>query len=124
LRDSISSPNAPQSEERKEQVWAFSAHLLTLSSFIGIPGFIGPLVVWLLRKDDMPFASDQAKEALNFQLTFYIAIVVSIILCVLLIGIAFLWVLSFIGIICPIIAAFKANGGTCYRYPMTLRFFK
>jgi len=60
------------SSPKEEKNWALCAHLSTFSTYIGIPGFIGPLIVWLVKKDEMPFAAANAKEALNFQISLFI----------------------------------------------------
>ena len=72
----------------------------------------------------MPFASDQGKECLNFQISMLIYIIISGILTLILIGFAFLVILYVLNIILTIIAAIKANEGVTYRYPLTMRFVK
>ena len=72
----------------------------------------------------MPFASDQGKECLNFQISMLIYIIISGILTLILIGFAFLVILYVLNIILTIIAAIKANEGITYRYPLTMRFVK
>lgn len=112
---------APDQEQR---TWGMLAHLTALVGCIGIPSFIGPLVVWLIKKDTMPFVNDQGKEALNFHITLIITLLVlSPTICI---GIGF-FLLPAIGIaalVLVIIAAVKANGGEAYRYPFTLRLIK
>ena len=72
----------------------------------------------------MPFASDQGKECLNFQISMLIYVIISAILTLILIGFAFLVILYVMNIILTIIAAIKANEGVTYRYPLTMRFIK
>lgn len=114
--------SAGQKEERN---WALAAHLSSLSSFIGIPGFIGPLVIWLVKKDELPFAAAQAKEALNFQITLLIygIILLLLVLTVIgaLIGIPGLIALGIAELVFAIIASIQAGEGKPYRYPMTIR---
>ena len=110
---------APSAEERQ---WAMFAHLSALVGvIIPLGSIIGPLVIWLIKKDTMPFVNDQGKEALNFNITVGIAAVVSWILCFILIGFLLLAVLAIGGLVFVIIATIKANEGTTYRYPFTLR---
>lgn len=106
----------------EERQWAMFAHLAALAGFI-IPlgNIIGPLVVWLIKRDTMPFVADQGKEALNFQITVTIAAVISMILIVVLIGFALIFLVGLAALILTIIAAVKANEGVSYRYPFTLR---
>ena len=109
----------PSAEERQ---WAMFAHLSALVGvIIPLGSIIGPLVIWLIKKDTMPFVNDQGKEALNFNITVGIAAVVSWILCFILIGFLLLAVLAIGWLVFVIIATIKANEGTTYRYPFTLR---
>ena len=110
---------APSAEERQ---WAMFAHLSALVGvIIPLGSIIGPLVVWLIKKDTMPFVNDQGKEALNFNITVGIAAIVGWILCFILIGFLVLAVLAIAWLVFVIIATIKANEGTTYRYPFTLR---
>lgn len=97
-----------------------------LSSFAGhmIPfGHIGgPLLIWLLKKDTMPLVNDQGKEALNFQITMTLALIVSALLIFVVIGFILLPAVWLFDVIVTIIAAVKANEGVAYRYPLCLRF--
>ena len=100
-----------------------------LSSFLGytcipLASIVAPLIIWQIKKEDMPFASDQGKECLNFQISMLIYIIISGILTLILIGFAFLVILYVLNIILTIIAAIKANEGVTYRYPLTMRFVK
>jgi uncharacterized protein len=120
-----------------ERTWAMFAHLsallgalLTASFGAGWGCFIGPLVIWLVKKDTMPFVADQAKEALNFNITVAIASLVLLILSVITFGIGLiiaipLWVIIGVGwLVLTIIAGVKANEGVRYRYPFALRLIK
>ena len=110
---------APSAEERQ---WAMFAHLSALVGvIIPLGSIIGPLVVWLIKKDTMPFVNDQGKEALNFNITVAIAAIVGWILCFILIGFLVLAVVFVGWLVLAIIGTIKANEGTAYRYPFTLR---
>lgn len=107
---------------KEERNWAMLAHLSALLAFFTlIGGIVGPLVLWLIRKDDMNFAADQAKEALNFQITVFLAGLVGAILCLILIGFVLLALLALADLILIIVAAVKSNEGVAYRYPFNLR---
>ena len=120
------SATPPSSEER---TWALFGHLSSFTAFVtgGLGGMLGPLVVWLIKRDTMPFAGDQAKEALNFNITVFIIGCVLVLFSIVTFGIGLLlaWPLGialFVGwVVLTIIAAIKANEGTAYRYPWTLR---
>jgi uncharacterized Tic20 family protein len=111
---------------KPERTWAMFAHLSSFLGYTCIPlaSIIAPLIIWQIKKDDMPFASDQSKECLNFQISMLIYIIISGILTLILIGVAFLVILYVMNIILTIIAAIKANEGVSYRYPATMRFIK
>ncbi len=115
-------PGGVSSEERQ---WAMFAHLAALVGFI-IPfgNLIGPLIVWQVKKNEMPFVDDQGKEALNFQITVTLAVIVCLILLVVLIGALLLPIVGIAALVLIVIAGIKANGGEAYRYPLTLRLIK
>ena len=82
---------------------------------------VGPLVIWLMRRDDMPFAADQAKETLNFQITVYLAGLICGILMLLVIGFFLAFILVIAHIVLTLVAAVKASEGVAYSYPFNLR---
>lgn len=113
----------PSAEERQ---WALFAHLSALLGLVtaGWLCFVGPLVIWLVKKDTMPFVEDQAKEALNFNITMMIAAAIAWVLLFVLIGFILLPAVAIIWLVFVIVAAIKANEGTRYRYPFALRLIK
>jgi uncharacterized Tic20 family protein len=100
-------PLMPTSDER---LWATLAHLSIL-----VISIVGPLIIWLIKKEESRFVEDQAKEALNFQISFVIVFLISSVTClgplVVLVG----------GIIFGILAAMESNRGVYYRYQFTFR---
>jgi uncharacterized Tic20 family protein len=104
--------------------WASLCHIVALSGLIGNGvGFVlGPLVVWLIKKDEYPFVEEQGKEAINFQITMVIAAIVSGILTVVIVGFFLLVAVGIVMIAFPIVAAVKTSRGEHYRYPFTIRF--
>ncbi|MBI1317376.1 MAG: DUF4870 domain-containing protein [Candidatus Hydrogenedens sp.] len=82
---------------------------------------IGPLVVWLLKRDTSPFVDDQGKEALNFQLSLTIYSLVAALLVIVLVGLLLLPALLIAAVVLTIVAAIKANDGVAYRYPYIFR---
>ena len=98
-----------------DRLWATLAHL---SILLGLTTVVGPLVIWLIKKDTSPFVDDQAKEALNFQLTCLIASLVTAASCVLA-PLAIVLIVG--GIVYGVIAGIEANKGNTYRYPYTFR---
>ena len=109
----------------ESRMWAMLAHLSALSGFV-IPfgNIVGPLVIWLIKRDEMSFVSDQGKEALNFNISMTIYMMVAGVLIFVLIGIPLMIVLGIAWLVLTILAAVKANEGVAYRYPLTLRLVK
>jgi len=99
-----------------------------LSAFAGllIPfgSIIGPLIIWLMKKDQSEYIDYHGKEALNFQLTMAIAFIVSFFLMVVLIGFFLLAGLAIFELVIIIIAAIKANDGLRFEYPLSIKFIK
>jgi uncharacterized Tic20 family protein len=110
---------------KQEKTWAMIAHLSMLCGFI-IPlgNVIGPLIVWLIKKEEGPFVDQHGKEALNFNISMTIYSAISYLLVFVLIGFVLLAVLFVFFVIALITAAIKANDGKPYRYPFTIRFIK
>ena len=111
--------------DKDERLWGMLCHLLSFSGYL-IPfgSVVGPLVIWLIKKDEMAFVNDQGKESLNFQLTMLIAVIVSVILMLVFVGFILLGALIIYQIVVVIMASIKANEGVRYRYPYTIRFIK
>jgi hypothetical protein len=99
------------------------SHILAI---IGGLGFIPPLIIWLVKKDDpnASFVTESAKESLNFQLTVLILAVICIILIIVLIGILLIWILGIANLVLVIIATVRTNEGKIYRYPVNFRLIK
>lgn len=110
---------------RSEKNYAMFCHLVAFSGFI-IPfgSIIGPLVMWLIKKEESEFINYHGKESLNFQISIAIYAIISGILALVLIGILFLIALGIIWIVFVIIASVKTSEGEEYRYPLTIRFVK
>jgi uncharacterized Tic20 family protein len=89
--------------------------------FFGIPSLVGPLVMWLLRRDD-PWTEYHAKEALNFNLSFLIYAIAAAVSILLLVGLLLLPVVVIAWFVLVIQAAMRTSAGEYYRYPMTIRF--
>jgi uncharacterized protein len=107
------------------RMWGMFCHLASLAGLVvPVGNIIGPLVIWLIKKDQMPFVDDQGKESLNFQITMTIAMVVAGALMCVFVGFILLPAVAIVDIVFTIIATIKANGGIRYRYPMTLRLIK
>ncbi|WP_323772692.1 DUF4870 domain-containing protein [Alcanivorax sp.] len=111
--------------KQEERSLGLGCHLL---AFVGMVfpfgNILGPLVIWLVKKDDSAFVDDQGKEALNFNITISIAGFVAFLLTFVVIGAFLLPIIGIFWLVMTIVAAVKANGGEYYRYPLTLRLIK
>ncbi|UCG50642.1 MAG: DUF4870 domain-containing protein [Candidatus Latescibacterota bacterium] len=112
--------------DRDARRWATICHLVALVGLLGngIGFLLGPLVVWLLKREDHPFIDEQGKEAVNFQITVFIAFVISVLLALVIIGFGLLLIVLLAAVVFPIIGAIKANEGEHFKYPVSIRFIK
>ncbi|MFC1806063.1 DUF4870 domain-containing protein [Planctomycetota bacterium] len=113
----MATPDAEISKDAR--TFAMLCHLLAL-----VLGVFGPLIMWLIKKDEYPFVDEQGKEALNFELTIMIGSFICIPLCFLIIGFFILFALMIYAIVFNIIGAIKTNEGVHFRYPYRIEFIK
>ena len=118
-------PGGDAAPGKEERTMGMLCHLLALAGYV-VPfgNIIGPLVIWLVKKDESSFVDDQGKESLNFQITVMIAVVVCIILFFLVVPLLLIPVIGLIDLVFIIIATIQANNGERYRYPFALRLIK
>ncbi|MCF6469558.1 DUF4870 domain-containing protein [Nonomuraea sp. MG754425] len=95
---------------------AMMSHLLGL-----LVSWVGPLIIYLMKKDESPYVRDQAAEALNFQITMFIGYLISGILVVVFVGVVLMPIIWILSLIFHIQAAMATNKGEPYRYPMSIR---
>ena len=110
--------NDVQAVQAEDKTLALITHLSGI-----IAGFIVPLIIWLINKDkaDKGWLNEQAKEALNFQITVLLAWIVAFVLSFVLIGFLLYPVILIGNIVFCILAGIKANNGESYRYPVAIR---
>ena len=106
----------------EERTWSVVAHLSALSAlFIPFGHLLGPLVIWLIKRNEMPMVDRHGKEALNFQITVTLAAFVCGLLMVVGIGVVLLFVLLVADAVLVIMAAVKTSRGETFSYPFTWR---
>jgi len=120
--------DAPTSDER---LYALIMHPGGLAPYVtviaGPLGFLVPLVMWLIKKDESRFIDANGREAVNFQLTILILAIVGVLLVLFTLGIGIIVVipaalaLVVVDIVFCILAAMAANRGEVYRYPFAFR---
>ena len=106
------------------RTWNILCHASALLGvFFHFPGHIlGPLIVWLAKKDDSPEIDAHGKESLNFQISMLLYNAIAVVFCLVLIGFLLLPILWVLNAVFVIVASIKASDGKFYRYPMTIHF--
>lgn len=98
--------------------------LAMLCHLSGFFGFIGPLIFWLVKREECPYMDYHGKEALNFQITVIIGMFASMLLVFVCIGVLTAMAVGIANLVFSIIAGLAANEGKMYRYPVSIRFIK
>lgn len=127
-----SAPPPPPNPDGQARTWNMLCHLSALAGFLIPFGHIlGPLIVWQIKKNEIPSVDVHGKASLNFQITVTIAVFVGGFAAAILafIGIGFLifplvMLLGLAGLILAIIAGIKANNGEDYKYPYSFELVK
>jgi uncharacterized Tic20 family protein len=118
METSTSSPNV--------RTWNVLCHATALAGFF-VPWaghILGPLIVWLAKRNDSPEIDEHGKESLNFQISMLIYNVIAGVLCLVLIGFVILAILHILNLVLVIIASIQASEGKFYRYPLAIRLIK
>ncbi len=106
----------------EEANWAVAAALLAFAGYVVPLGNIaGPAAVWLAKRDDSDFVEHHAREALNFQISITLYMVVASALMFVLIGFVLAPIILVFDVVVIIIAALRASRGEAYEYPLCLR---
>ena len=124
-------PEQVSKEVNKDaRMWAMICHLAAFAGLvIPVVGcIVGPLIVWQIKKEEFPFVDEQGKEAVNFQISMSLYLLISAIIWIPLsfvcIGVFIPVAISVVDLVFLLIAAVKANNGEHYRYPLCIRFIK
>jgi len=118
--------NQPTFEEEYEYQITSEEKTLALISHLGaLFSFLAPLIIWIIKRNDSDFVEHHACEALNFQITLFLAWVAVIILTIIIDGGPIICILFPLLLICNIVfivlGAVAANKGELYEYPISLR---
>lgn len=109
----------------EDRLWGALAHLSAFAMyFTGIGHIVGPMVIWLWKRDTDAFVAGEAKEAMNFNISVTIYAAVALLLCLVVIGFPLLVALHTFQIVCIIVGGLKAADGRPFRYPLNLRLVK
>ena len=105
--------------------WALFLHLSQFSGYlIPLAGLIVPIVIWQLKKVELPGIDMHGKIVVNWIISEIIYAAIGVILTFVIIGIPLLIALGIIGIIFPIVGGIKANHGEVWKYPLSISFLK
>jgi uncharacterized protein len=123
METNLEPPVLSQSQNR---TWDALCHLMALAGFVGLPfgNVLGPLIFWIVKKDESASVDEHGKESLNFQISMTIYTIVAGLSLFILIGIALLPAILVLNLVLTIIAGVKASNGEPYRYPLSIRFIK
>jgi len=121
-------PPQPEPTQQTPEATAISQDSKNMGMLCHLLGlftsFVGPLILWLIKKDEDKFVDDQGKEALNFQITVILASIASGILYFVCIGFLIAIAVAISDIVFCILASVAASKGENYRYPVSLRLVK
>lgn len=116
--------------------WAMLLHLSALTGFASMVGlfpvgfFLGPVIVWTIKKEQFPELTVHFKEAINFQISLFIYLLLCVLLSLVTFGVALiltvpaLLALMILEVLFPIIAGIQANDGKTFHYPLSIQIVK
>ncbi|MDE0960618.1 MAG: DUF4870 domain-containing protein [Planctomycetota bacterium] len=112
-----------QQEQKTTCEWAMYLHFSLLAGYlIPIAGFVAPLIIWQVKKDELPELDAHGKIVTNWLISSLIYGVISFFLIFMIVGIPLLAVLGILNVVFPIIGGLKANQGKCWKYPLSIQF--
>ena len=111
---------------RDEKTFGMLAHITAFALFIlpTIGHIIGPLIIWLMKKDQSAWVDRQGKNALNFQISITIYFFVSLLLIPVIIGIILVVAVAIFWLVSVIMASVRVNDGEDYQYMFSINFIK
>jgi len=116
----------PAKIEQETRTWGLLLHISIFAGYVvPIAGFVAPIVIWQLKKNELPLIDRHGKNALNWLIsTLIYGFCCSLLVFAFFIGVPLLFALLILGIIFPIVAAIKANNGEVWKYPLSITFLK
>ena len=101
-------------------------HLAALAAFVGVPvgNVVGPLIVWLIKREESDFVAEQGRNALNFQISMAIYIAISVLLLFVVVGVFLIIGLGLFNLVMVILSAIRASKGEIAEYPLSINFIK
>ena len=125
-QNSLEQPNYNNNEAggggAEQPLTTEARNMAMLCHLLGLVGFIGPLIVWLITREKHKFIDDHGKAAMNYQISLFIYYIVSWVLCFIIIGFFLIIALAITHLVLVIMASLKASNGESYRYPISIKF--
>ncbi len=110
-------------KERQTRQWAMLLHLSLLAGFlVPFAGLIVPIVIWQVKKTDLPGLDPHGKMVVNWMISACLYAILCFLLIFVIVGIPLILALCLVAIVFPIIGAIKANDGVLWKYPLTITF--
>lgn len=114
-----------ETPQKPDRSWDILCHLLAVAGFVvPLGNLLGPLVIWLIKKDQVPSVDAHGKESLNFQISMTIYAIIAALSIFAIVGIVLLPAVLITNLVLVIVASVKASNGEFYRYPLTIRFLR
>ncbi|MFK7737276.1 MAG: DUF4870 domain-containing protein [Pirellulaceae bacterium] len=109
--------------DKETRTWAMFLHLSLLAGYaIPLAGLVAPIIIWQIKKDELPAIDAHGKMALNFIISMFLYSLIAFVLTFVVIGFFLFLALAAAAVIMPIIAAIKANKGELWNYPLIIKF--
>lgn len=117
--------NQVNQNKQDEGMWAMFCHLSAFAGYIvPLGSILGPLIIWSIKKEEYSAIDAHGKEALNFNISIVLYMIISAILIIIVLGIFMLIALWVFQTVMIIMASIKANNGEFFKYPLTIQFIK
>lgn len=114
-----------QESALKTRQWAMFLHFSLLAGLIvPLAGLVTPIIIWQLKKNDLPDLDAHGKVVVNWLISSLIYGAIGVILTIILIGKLVLLALFIVAVVFPIIGGIKANNGELWKYPFSMQFLK
>jgi len=114
-----------ESEDRQTRMWGMFLHLSVFAGYaVPIAGLLAPIVIWQIKKDELPLIDEHGKNLMNWLLSLLVYTIACVLLSFLFVGIPLLFLLALLSVVFPIVAGIKANNGEVWKYPLSIEFLK
>jgi uncharacterized Tic20 family protein len=108
---------------RNLRQWAMYLHLSQLLGYaLPVLGFVAPVVIWQIKKDEMPELEEHGRMVTNWMISSLVYYVIGVLLLIVLIGVPLLVAIGVCGVVFPVVGGIKASNGEFWNYPMTIKF--